>query len=838
MEAVDRSCARETRDTPGGSRVASATGTDVSASTASELARLHARERQLQAVAELGFDALGTPAFATLIDRAVQDVARALAVEIVAVEELQADGNLAVHAAVGVSESALGLQPAGAGEGSQAGYTVQAGEPVITDDLLTEARFRPATVLTRNGARSSLSVAVGSLQQPWGVLLAASTRERRFSEDDVGFLQGIANVLAIARERGESQSRLQSILGHAPAVIYMIDLDGRFVVINDELEKILGVPREQALGKLRAQLLPADLAAAHRANDLEVLARGKAITFEETAPHPDGEHIYRSVKFPLRDQNGRIYGIGGISSDVTDQRIAERERARALADMEEAQRLARVGSWSWDPRANEVSWSAQMYAIFGREPAHGPPGMGEFVAYTHPEDRERVAATYAQALAGKSAFELDCRVVGGDGVQRTVHALAHEDHTRRGCYLGTVQDVTRQRRAERERLELLQTSARAESANRAKSEFLARMSHELRTPLNSIIGFSQLLALEGLAPPHDEDVGQILKAGEHLLELVNEVLDLARIESGQITISPEPVALADAVRDALALLAPTAREHDVSMAADSDGLPDDGFVHADRNRFNQVLLNLLSNAIKYNRPGGRVEISFEIADTARIRTLIADTGVGIEPAQLARLFEPFQRLGAEHTEVEGTGLGLALSKGLIEAMGGTIDVQSTVGVGTTFVVELAADRPPASESRPGASGGQPAELDDVSPRRHVVLYIEDNLSNLTLVQRILERQRNVELISAMQATIGLELARQHKPDLIVLDLHLPDMPGTEVLERLKAEASTRAIPVVVLTADASGRQSARVKELGAADYLTKPLDVPRFLEMLHDKLVA
>ena len=252
MNVADESFAEDRResgaDAPGRSEVAG----EALSSDDHELARLRARERQLGAVAELGFEAIGAPSFAQLIDRAVRSVARALEVEIVAVEELQADGDLVVHAAVGAAEDALGRQPAGAGDGSQAGYTLQARTPVITNDLLGEARFRPAAVLTRSAARSSLSVAVGSREQPWGVLLAASTYARRFSEDDVGFLQGVANVLAIARERGESQSRLRSILDHAPALIYLIDLDGRFVVINDELEKILGVPREQALGKLSA----------------------------------------------------------------------------------------------------------------------------------------------------------------------------------------------------------------------------------------------------------------------------------------------------------------------------------------------------------------------------------------------------------------------------------------------------------------------------------------------------------------------------------------------------------------------------------------------------------
>ena len=640
MDVGDESCAKDRLEAGGEARDRSVGAGEAPAGDVGELARLRARERQLQAVAELGFEAIGAPAFGVLLERAVESVARALEVEIVVLEELLADGDLLVHAAVGVVEDPLGRQPAGAGEGSQAGYTLRAGSPVITDDLLTETRFQPAAVLTRSAARSSLSVAVGSRERR-GVLLAASTRERRFSEDDVGFLQGVANVLAIARERGESQSRLRSILDHAPAVIYLIDLDGRFVVINDELEKILGVPREQALGKLREEVLPADAAAQHRANDLKVLRDGTSITFEETVLRPDGEHVYRSVKFPLRNPEGRIYGVGGISTDVTDQRDAEHER-----------------------------------------------------------------------------------------------------------------------------LELLQASARAESANRAKSEFLARMSHELRTPLNAIIGFSQVLQLERLEPRHSEDVGHILTAGNHLLALVNEVLDLARIESGQMTISREPVALADAVHDALALLAPMARERHVSLGIDTDGLADDGHVYADRNRFKQVLLNVLSNAIKYNRPGGRVDVSFQITEGGRVRTMIADTGIGIAPAHLGKLFEPFERLGAEQTDVDGTGLGLALSMGLIEAMGGAIEVLSTVGVGTTFVIDLAAAERPTGEGQPGPGDQALPELGGPDVKPQLILYIEDNLSNLTLVERILERrgQRRVDLVDARHAWARARTPAPPRPD--------------------------------------------------------------------------
>jgi len=360
------------------------------------------------------------------------------------------------------------------------------------------------------------------------------------------------------------------------------------------------------------------------------------------------------------------------------------------------------------------------------------------------------------------------------------------------------------------------------------------VSHELRTPLNSIIGFSQLLDLEGLEPRQHHHISYVLKAAGHLLELIDEVLELAKIETGQLSVSPEPVALADAVRDAIALVAPLAGERNIALDYHTDGLAHDGHVRADRHRLEQVLLNVLTNAIKYNRPGGRVDVSFAVTHDGRVRTTISDTGLGIEAARLTKLFEPFERLGAEYTEIQGTGLGLALSRGLLEAMGGTIEIASTPGIGTAVTVELAGAQ--RTEEKPGPD--QVRELTDLDTTsgKHLIVYIEDNLSNLTLVERILERHATVQLLPAMQATLGLELARQHHPDLIILDLHLPDLPGSDVLKRLKAEQPTREIPVIVLTADASKSQYELVTQLGAADYLTKPLGVPTFLDAIARNL--
>lgn len=411
-------------------------------------------------------------------------------------------------------------------------------------------------------------------------------------------------------------------------------------------------------------------------------------------------------------------------------------------------------------------------------------------------------------------------------------------------FIGIRTDITERKRIEHD-LQLAKEVA--EAANRAKTEFLSSMSHELRTPMNAILGFAQLMQAEQPSADQAENLNEIVHAGHHLLELINKVLDLARVESGHIDLSPEPLLLADVIDECLPLIQPLARKQDISVLCSVTCLqaatqpracacP----VFADRLRLRQVLLNLLSNGVKYNRAGGRVEIRCEgTGEQACIS--VTDSGPGIAPELQPRLFKPFERLETSPYQggIEGTGIGLALSKQLIEAMGGHIGLHSASGSGSTFWITLpkAMDDRPASPVKslpPAPAGAAPMQ----NHQTHTLLYIEDNPANLRLVQKIMGMRPQLALLDAPNAEIGLAVAEARLPHLILMDINLPGMNGFEALRRLRANPATRSIPVLAISANAMLRDIDNAREAGFDDYLTKPLDIPRFLALLDASLAA
>jgi signal transduction histidine kinase/ActR/RegA family two-component response regulator len=380
--------------------------------------------------------------------------------------------------------------------------------------------------------------------------------------------------------------------------------------------------------------------------------------------------------------------------------------------------------------------------------------------------------------------------------------------------------------------ELNEAMVAAERANRAKSDFLSGMSHELRTPLNAILGFAQLIesGTPNPTPSQKRSIDQILKAGWYLLELINEILDLALIESGKMTLSSEPVSLLAVILECRAMIQPQAQKRGISMTFPQFDIP--YFVKADRTRLKQALINLLFNAVKYNKQGGAIAVEYTLSSPDSIRIGIRDTGPGLTPAQLAQLFQPFNRLGKESSDEEGTGIGLVMTKRLIELMGGTIGAESTVGVGSVFWIELnLTDAPQLSILDAERVALARPQVADSAPLR-TLLYVEDNPANLELVEQLIARRPDLRLLSAVDGNIGVEYARAYLPEVILMDVNLPGISGIEAMKILRADPATAHIPIIALSANAVPHDIEKGLKAGFFDYITKPIKVDQLMDAL------
>jgi CheY-like chemotaxis protein len=378
----------------------------------------------------------------------------------------------------------------------------------------------------------------------------------------------------------------------------------------------------------------------------------------------------------------------------------------------------------------------------------------------------------------------------------------------------------------------------AEKANLAKSEFLSSMSHELRSPLNAILGFAQLL--ESDTPPptpaQSESIAQILGAGWHLLKLIDEILDLAKVESRQVPLSREPVSIAEVMAECRGMIEPQAQQRGIRMTFPRFDIA--YFVTADRTRVKQVLINLLSNAIKYNRGQGTVEVTCSEGAPGRVRISVKDTGAGLPEEKLAQLFQSFNRLGREGSAEEGTGIGLVLTKRLVELMGGVIGVESTVGVGSEFWVELTSNAAPRLAVDGAVPTTAPEPQAPAGAQLRTLLYVEDNAANLRLVEQLVARRPDMRLLSAPDASLGIALARASQPEVILMDINLPGISGVEALKILREDPATAHIPIVALSANAVPRDIAKGLEAGFFRYLTKPLRVDEFMDTLDVALAS
>ncbi len=648
---------------------------------------------------------------------------------------------------------------------------------------------------------------------------------------DTGLVYGAARGRAAHHADEEMlwsyQQVLQAVADHSTAAIFAKDITGQYVLVNGALAGLMGLRVDDMLGRTAAELWP-ERAASGQARDERIMTAGRSEMSDDVVELADGPHTVLITRFPLRNVDGEIVGMGGIASDITDRvRVEEELRASVrLFDTIIGACPDIVTILDGTGRVVEVSDAASLILGLDRATPHDQLEQG-----VHPEDMPATRAAYRRLFTGnEDAIDLRYRARHADGHWVTLESRARPVLGRDGRVRGAVvvsRDVSGDIDAQQE---LRRAVDRAQHASAAKSQFLSRMSHELRTPLNSVLGFAQLLQMEHLPSQQAEWVEHILRAGLHLRDLIDEVLDIARIETGQLDLVLEPVGLRALVDDAVSLTQPLAERAGVTVDVAVSAAVLGGHILADRQRLLQVLLNLLSNAVKYNRPGGMVTVVADRGTPGTVHITVSDTGPGIAPDLLPRLFDPFDRLGAEHTGVEGTGVGLTLTKHLVEQMGGTIDVVSEVGVGTTFAVALAVSDAPSPASGEGAVRSAPPP----AVRALRILYAEDNRANVDLVEQIFARRGGVEMRSARTGAECLAVARAECPDLVLLDLHLPDIDGGLVLQKLRSDPRTAGVPVVVVTADTTPEHRDTLHAAGASAYLTKPIDIRRLLVVVED----
>lgn len=502
-----------------------------------------------------------------------------------------------------------------------------------------------------------------------------------------------------------------------------------------------------------------------------------------------------------------------------------------------ALKMVNLGYWYWVPATNELVWSDESFRLLGFDPEEKlEPSMELFMKNIHPEDQARVQATNGQVMETGEAPLMEYRVVRSPDdiivVAARAELIKNADGTPKYLF-GTVQDVTAQKELQ---FKLETSMEKAEKANQAKSDFLASMTHELRTPLNSILGFTQILEMDDLHGSQKDSVNEIIRAGNQLIGLVNEVLDLAEMESSGFSLSLESVNLSLVIEECLSLLRLMLEEKAITVITD---LADFRHSHikADNVRIKQILLNLLSNAIKYNKQGGQITISVEALDD-NVRFVVEDTGCGISESNQQKVFYPFERLGHENSTISGTGVGLVIAKKIVEAMSGYIGFTSSEGVGSRFwfglpgVMETLVCETPEVDSNTSDIN---LELEKTNLN---ILYVEDNPANLKLIEMAFSNVEGVTILSASTPKLGLDLIKHHDLDLIILDINLPQMSGYDILEIIKSMPKATNIPVIALSANVKPKDVEKGLAVGFVDYFTKPVDLYKLKDYVNGLLEA
>jgi PAS domain S-box-containing protein len=578
-------------------------------------------------------------------------------------------------------------------------------------------------------------------------------------------------------------------------------------------------------------------------------SRGIEDIYELTYIRKDGSRFPAIVSVTaLRDDEGAIIGYLLIGTDNSARKQVEAEQMKLDQRLRDQQFYTRSliesnidALMTTDPAGIITDVNKQMEALTGctRDELIGAPFKNYFT------DPERAEAAIKLVLREKKLTNYELTACARDGKTTVVsyNATTFYDRDRKlqGVF-AAARDVTERihldHALQEQNVELKRARATAEKANLAKSDFLSSMSHELRSPLNAILGFAQLISSDSPppTPAQTASIDQILHAGWYLLELINEILDLAQIESGRLALSLEPTSLSEVMFECQAMIEPQGQKRGIKMTFPLFDMP--CFVDADRTRLKQILINLLSNAIKYNRANGTVVVDAECDNRApeRVRVSVRDSGAGLQAEMVSQLFQPFNRLGQERGGEEGTGIGLVMSKRLVELMGGEIGVESTVGLGSVFWFELnAATAPTLPAEGPVPPAHSQAEVERGALLR-TLLYVEDNPANLKLVEQLIKRRADMRLLTATDGNLGIQLARMHQPELILMDINLPGISGIEVLRILRQDPATAHIPVVALSANAMPRDIEKGLQAGFFRYLTKPIKVGEFMQTLDTAL--
>lgn len=669
--------------------------------------------------------------------------------------------------------------------------------------------------------------------------------ERCFTEfdDDAkplvsrGTVQDITERVAATKALEDSEERLRRVIDAVSDGIWDWNPETGEYYLSPRWKEIFGY-RDDELENVESTFL--ELV---HPEDRERVAEAVRAHFESSEPfnleirvrHKNGRYLWILTRGEgIRDHAGKVIRMLGTITDITDKKLAENALAESRAHLNFLVSSSPAVIYTCDvaPPYRVTFISDNVETIFrGFTPEQFTTDVGFYSSLVHPEDKQRIYNDVNEILDdGHCAYEYRIRMADGEYRWfRDVLNVIKDGEGEAVEMIGSMSDITQRKQAEldlemyREHLEemVADRTKSLEEANNAKTQFLSRVSHELRTPMNAILGFSEVLERENLGSQQKEYVREINLAGSHLLELINELLDLSRIESGNLAISLQPVSVISAIEQSWQLTHSLFDEYGVKFVTVDHCNQN---VIADQFRLRQVLLNLFSNAAKYNSSGGQVRVSCKLRDEF-VRIEVSDTGPGISEKFMKRLFTPFDRLGAENSKTEGTGIGLPLSRQLCELMGGRLGVESTPGKGSVFWVELPKASVAIVEPEPGHHVRE-------SEGKAIVLYIEDNQPNLRLMRAMLRNSKNYTLVTAIDGAAGLDKAVALNPDIILLDIHLPGMSGYEILGKLRENPTTRSIPVIALSADAMPEEIERGLNSGFHQYLTKPINLKELLVTL------